>query len=90
MFWLGVFIFLNSYLQDCESSPISISFAKNGEHLGECFSIEPAELGDGALIPHILTKNTEFEINFGQNVSYDFNVLNMVYYLFGDKIALLT
>ncbi|XP_014661374.1 PREDICTED: heterogeneous nuclear ribonucleoprotein U-like protein 1 isoform X2 [Priapulus caudatus] len=47
-------------------SPISISYAKNGEDLGEAFTIEPAELGDHALFPHILCKNSAVDVNFGQ------------------------
>ncbi|XP_029643153.1 heterogeneous nuclear ribonucleoprotein U-like protein 1 isoform X2 [Octopus sinensis] len=56
---------ITSYL-DWESDPPTISFSKNGEDLGVCFEIDREEIGEAALFPHILTKNTEFECNFGQ------------------------
>jgi len=34
-----------------------------------CFEIEKESLGDQALFPHVLTKNCEFECNFGERVS---------------------
>ena len=52
-----------------DSTPGSISFAKNGKDLGECFQVERSGLEDKALFPHILTKNTSFEVNFGGQVS---------------------
>ena len=48
-----------------ESDPVSLSYSKNGNDLGVCFEVEKEKLEDRALFPHILTKNTEFEINFG-------------------------
>jgi len=51
---------------DFESEPVIISFSKNGEDLGTCFEIPVADLEGKALYPHILTKNTEFEVNFGE------------------------
>ena len=54
-----------------ESDPIVISYAKNGEDLGTCFNVEKEKLGDQALFPHIMTKNTEFECNFGARVSLE-------------------
>lgn len=55
-------------LQDFTSDPIVISYAVNGTHLGKCFDIPQSALEDQALFPHILTKNCEFEVNFGQQV----------------------
>uniref|UniRef100_A0A0B7A2V0 SAP domain-containing protein n=2 Tax=Arion vulgaris TaxID=1028688 RepID=A0A0B7A2V0_9EUPU len=55
---------ITAYL-DLESDPIVISYAKNGEDLGTCFEIEKEKLGDQAVFPHLMTKNTEFEVNFG-------------------------
>ena len=52
-----------------DSNPGSISYAKNGQDLGECFQVERSSLEDKALFPHILTKNTSFEVNFGGRVS---------------------
>ena len=52
-----------------DSTPGSISYAKNGKDLGECFQVERSGLEDKALFPHILTKNTSFEVNFGGQVS---------------------
>uniref|UniRef100_A0A2C9KQK5 SAP domain-containing protein n=1 Tax=Biomphalaria glabrata TaxID=6526 RepID=A0A2C9KQK5_BIOGL len=55
---------ITAYL-DLESDPVIISYAKNGEDLGTCFEIPKEQLGENALFPHALTKNTEFECNFG-------------------------
>ncbi|XP_041353228.1 heterogeneous nuclear ribonucleoprotein U-like protein 1 isoform X2 [Gigantopelta aegis] len=57
---------ITAYL-DMESDPIIMSYSKNGEDLGTCFEVDKSSIGDAALFPHILTKNTEFECNFGQN-----------------------
>ncbi|XP_052768267.1 heterogeneous nuclear ribonucleoprotein U-like isoform X3 [Mya arenaria] len=51
---------------DLDSDPCVISFDKNGTDLGTCFEFEKAKLGDKAMFPHILTKNTTFECDFGQ------------------------
>lgn len=56
------------FLKDWESDPPTISYSKNGEDLGVCFEIDREEIGEAPLFAHILTKNTEFECNFGQNV----------------------
>jgi len=55
---------ITAYL-DMDSDPVNISYSKNGTDLGVCFEIEKESLGDEALFPHFLTKNTEFECNFG-------------------------
>ena len=43
-------------------------FSKNGNDQGPCFEVEKEKLDGKALFPHILTKNTEFECNFGAKV----------------------
>ena len=48
-----------------------MSYCKNGTDLGMCFELEASELGEVALFPHVLTKNCEFDVNFGQRVSID-------------------
>ncbi|CAL1539438.1 unnamed protein product [Lymnaea stagnalis] len=55
---------ITAYL-DLENDPVIISYAKNGEDLGTCFEITKEKLGENALFPHLMTKNTEFECNFG-------------------------
>ena len=55
-------------LQDMTVEPVIISFSKNGEDLGTCFSVEKSELNGAALFPHILSKNTEVTMNFGQDL----------------------
>lgn len=45
-----------------------LSYAKNGDDLGICFQVEKSKLEGNAMFPHILTKNTSFEINFGAQV----------------------
>lgn len=52
-----------------DSDPVTMSYSKNGEDLGVCFEVEKEKLEDKALFPHLLTKNTEFECNFGQRVN---------------------
>ena len=54
--------------KDWESDPPTISYSRNGEDLGVCFEIDKEEIGEAPLYAHVLTKNTEFECNFGQNV----------------------
>ena len=54
---------------DLDAEPASISYTKNGADLGTCFEINKADLEGKALFPHILSKNCEFEVNFGQMVS---------------------
>jgi heterogeneous nuclear ribonucleoprotein U-like protein 1 len=51
-----------------DSDPVTLSFSKNGNDLGVCFEVEKEKLEDRALFPHILTKNTEYELNFGTKV----------------------
>ena len=46
--------------------PHTISYSKNGNDLGTCFEIEKGSLEGKALFPHVLSKNCELEINFGQ------------------------
>lgn len=49
--------------------PIELSYAVNEEHLGNAKTIAREDLKESALFPHILTKNSTFEVNFGQKVS---------------------
>lgn len=46
-----------------------ISYSLNGIELGKCFEVEKSELAGRALFAHVLTKNCEFDVNFGQKVS---------------------
>lgn len=51
-----------------ESNPVTITYTINGELQDVAFSLDKSELPeDVTLFPHILTRNTKFEINFGQN-----------------------
>ena len=65
-------VFLRFTLQDLESEPAEISYTKNGEDLGKAFEFEKASLDGAALFPHVLTKNSEFELNFGARVRHTF------------------
>ena len=49
-----------------EVEPHTISYSKNGNDLGTCFEVEKGSLQEQALFPHVLSKNCELEINFGQ------------------------
>lgn len=53
---------------DLESEPIVISFTVNGQHQGIAYEVSHSDLGDQALFPHIVTKNTSFRVSF-----YSFN-----------------
>ncbi|XP_076035906.1 uncharacterized protein LOC143021925 isoform X3 [Oratosquilla oratoria] len=46
--------------------PAVISFTVNGEHQGIAYKICQRKIGDAALFPHIVTKNSSFQVNFGQ------------------------
>ena len=61
---------MNLKFQDFDSDPVQISFSKNGEFLGNCFEVEKEKFQDKALFPHILTKNTSFQCNFGAKVMF--------------------
>ncbi|XP_037033065.1 heterogeneous nuclear ribonucleoprotein U-like protein 1 [Bradysia coprophila] len=50
---------------DLDSTPCKIEYTVNGESQGVAFEFEKSELGDEALYPHILSKNTGFKVNFG-------------------------
>lgn len=64
---------------DFTDDPIIISFAKNGEDLGTCFSVASSDLDGQPLFPHILTKNCSFECNFGQMETPYFPVNEFVF-----------
>ncbi|XP_076036256.1 uncharacterized protein LOC143022126 isoform X1 [Oratosquilla oratoria] len=51
---------------DLDVQPAVISFTVNGEHQGIAYEIRHREIGDAALFPHIVTKNSSFQVNFGQ------------------------
>lgn len=51
---------------DLESSPCTIEYTVNGKSQGVAFEFEKSELGEQALYPHVLSKNSVFRVNFGQ------------------------
>lgn len=51
---------------DFTNDPIIISYSVNGNYQGVAFSIKKSELNGQALFPHIMTKNQDFKVNFGQ------------------------
>ena len=51
---------------DMTTDNIVMKFTVNGVDQGVAFRVTRAELGDKALFPHILTKNQNFTVNFGQ------------------------
>ncbi|CAB3232572.1 unnamed protein product [Arctia plantaginis] len=55
---------VGAYL-DLESSPCKMSYTLNGLELGVAHEFDKDALGDKALFPHILTKNTCYKVNFG-------------------------
>ena len=51
---------------DMTVDPIQISYTINGANMGVAFRIARPELKGKALYPHIMTKNQDFLVNFGQ------------------------
>lgn len=50
-----------------ESSPKTISFAKNGTMFGTAFELD-SNIKDKPLYPHVATKNVQISVNFGNPV----------------------
>ena len=48
------------------TDPHTIEYTVNGVHQGVAFKIQKHLLNGKALFPHILTKNQNFTVNFGQ------------------------
>ena len=51
---------------DVNDEMCNIQFNVNGKEQGIAFEFEKSSLNDEALFPHIVTKNIEFKVNFGQ------------------------
>ncbi|CAO1411343.1 unnamed protein product [Diamesa tonsa] len=51
---------------DVNDEMCNIQFNVNGKDQGIAFEFEKSSLNDEALFPHIVTKNIEFKVNFGQ------------------------
>ena len=51
---------------DLTSTPMTIAYTLNGNFLGVAFRISRSELKGQALFPHVMTKNQDFLVNFGQ------------------------
>jgi len=54
-------------MADFSGASVSFSFAKNGESLGEAFSVPKAELKGKVMFPHVSCRNVKIELNFGKN-----------------------
>merc|ERR1719220_489899 len=52
---------------DFSGKTVSFSYAKNGESLGEAFSVPTSQLAGKALFPHVSCRNVKVEVNFGKN-----------------------
>ena len=52
---------------DFSGTNVSFTFAKNGETLGEAFSVPKSQLEGKALFPHVSCRNVKIEVNFGKN-----------------------
>ncbi|XP_026288603.1 heterogeneous nuclear ribonucleoprotein U-like protein 1 [Frankliniella occidentalis] len=59
----GVGDTVTAYL-DMDSEPKILTYAVNGEPQGVAYEISSESLGDKALFPHILSKNSKFSVNF--------------------------
>ena len=66
IFWQRNNVVLFVLLQDLSVEPYLISYTLNGRDLGVAFRVPSSELDGRALYPHILTKNQNFMVNFGQ------------------------
>ena len=75
--WLVIILYI--LFQDFEGEKIEMTYSKNGEDLGTCFEIEKDSLGENALFPHVLTKNCEFQCNFGEQVSLSSLIFNLLW-----------
>lgn len=51
---------------DLNDEKCSIQFTINGKDQGIAFEFEKSSLNDEGLFPHIVTKNIEYKVNFGQ------------------------
>jgi heterogeneous nuclear ribonucleoprotein U-like protein 1 len=49
---------------------VTMSYSLDGEDLGVAFTVPKAELKGEPLFPHILTKNSSFSCNFGQDAPW--------------------
>jgi hypothetical protein len=69
------------YFQDYEmdENEVYFSYAKNGDDLGVCFQVEKSQIEGQAMFPHILTKNTSFEVNFANKIPYH-KVVNFAHF----------
>ena len=54
-------------MADFSGASVSFSFAKNGESLGEAFSVPKSELKGKVMFPHVSCRNVKIELNFGKN-----------------------
>ena len=52
--------------QDLTGDQIRMAYTVNGRNMGVAFYVSKAALGCKALYPHVLTKNQNFTVNFGQ------------------------
>lgn len=51
---------------DFTCEPVQIGYTLNGHNLGPAFHVTQLDLQGRALFPHVLTKNQNFTVNFGQ------------------------
>ena len=61
----GVGDVIGCYL-DMNTDPVIMKFTVNGVDQGVAFRVAKSELSGEALFPHILTKNQDYTVNFGQ------------------------
>ena len=54
-------------MADFSGNKVSFSYAKNGESLGEAFSVPTSQLAGKPLFPHVSCRNVKVEVNFGKN-----------------------
>jgi len=54
-------------MADFSGDKVSFSYAKNGESLGEAFSVPTSQLAGKPLFPHVSCRNVKVEVNFGKN-----------------------
>ena len=61
----GVGDVIGCYL-DMNTDPVIIKFTVNGVDQGVAFRVNKSDLSGEALFPHVLTKNQDYTVNFGQ------------------------
>lgn len=56
---------MDDFLSQDYGERVKMSYAVNGQFLGDAFDIPSSDLDSQPLFPHVLSKNIKFRVNFG-------------------------